>query len=100
MDKKSIPGFVVSILVGISVFFIPFFTDSPNEQVWVMLGVIGFVFLILLFIIVSNKFKEFNIFINNQEELNKKNEERFKIYERLSKIEAKLDYFEKKSFKR
>lgn len=98
MERKDSTGWIgilIGGVFGILSLFLPYFTKSPNQQVWIVIGAVAFVAVIALVIIISKKFNELNDFTKMQEEINRKNEERFKIYERLSILESRLNLIER-----
>jgi len=95
MEKAESIGLILGFVLTIIILIVQYTIKSPIYQIFVIIGIILAIFIVLLFWIVSKKFKDISNFIDTQETLNKKNEEKFKIYERLANIEAKLNLLEK-----
>src|SRR3989344_3972184 len=96
MIKKDWIIILVGSLLSLVILIFQLIIPSQSNQVWIWVGVIAFVFVLLLILIISNKFSEFNNFVDEQQEINKRNEEKFKIYERLSNLEERINFLQNK----
>jgi|TARA_Y100000310_G_scaffold308415_1_gene351514 uncharacterized membrane protein len=59
-------------------------------------GILAFIIIVFTIFIISNKFGGLNKFIDNQELINQKNKEKFKIYERLIELEKGVELIKSK----
>tara|TARA_Y100000034_G_C6890941_1_gene409820 strand:+ start:837 stop:1121 length:285 start_codon:yes stop_codon:yes gene_type:complete len=89
-------GTLLGLIFASSLFFIPYISNSQYSQVLIVTGILAFIIIVFTIFIISNKFGGLNKFIDNQELINQKNKEKFKIYERLIELEKGVELIKSK----
>jgi len=87
----------VGLIISIFMFGVSFLISRYIQFKEILfVGAFMIIVLIISIYVIISKINEFNKFIFEQEKLNNKNEERFKIYDRLNKLEAGIEYLQRK----
>jgi predicted PurR-regulated permease PerM len=98
MENKGVIGVLLGAIISIILFISQSFLVSKTYSLIFGLSFLAIILVIIVIVIISQKFSEINYLKESFEKFNKKFnetnkeiEEKLKIYERLSKIEAKLE---------